>query len=101
MLLNSFSYLPVFKDKQWHLVSDFALTKYLKGTEGKEKRTRLSRNLEDALKLEQIGIKAAKTVYPECFINELLEGNWEGLPLCVVSENSTEIIGILTPFDLL
>jgi hypothetical protein len=101
MLLNSYSYLPVFNENQWHLISDFAITKYLKRTEGKEKRRRLSRKLEDTLELGQLEITLAETVKPEYFINELLKGNWNGLPLCVVSENSTEIIGILTPFDLL
>lgn len=101
MLANSFSYLPVYHEGNWQLISDLTITKYLLGFERGEKRKRLSRKLGDALELGQIELLLTKTLNAEISIRHLIENDWNGLPICVVSETSKEFVGILTPFDLL
>ncbi|HEV2379934.1 MAG TPA: hypothetical protein VG206_09085 [Terriglobia bacterium] len=111
MLANSFSYLPVFDGrnrKQWCLVSDFALAQYLrKGTPSKRTlRERLAKPLDEA---DGVTLLEAQTVQPEdslqkvLFEDELRENRGTpGEPVLVVSsDEGKQLLGILTPFDLL
>lgn len=106
MLANSFSYLPVWYQgargkAQWRLVSDLAVARYLNDVPNKgELRTRLSSSLEDAIKSNAFKLTNTKTVKGDMEISKLLV-KWKGLPICVTSKHSNDLIGILTPFDLL
>lgn len=97
MLANSFSYLPIFYEKEWKLISDLAISRYIQDADYKERSKRLS------VCFDKSGIKPIKTknVNAEDSIDSVMK-NWDGLPVCVTMENSgNEIVGILTPFDLL
>jgi hypothetical protein len=53
MLVNSFSYLPVWDDSPegaWHLVSDIAIARFLHGAADRDARKRLGSTLRDAVK---------------------------------------------------
>lgn len=106
MLANSFSYLPVW-DKaggRWMLVSDHAIATYLDDT---IRRERLGTSLEEATKPRQdstgppLGLFEAKTYSPDTTKRTVLD-ECEGRPVLVVQEGlPSELIGIVTPFDLL
>jgi len=105
MLVNSFSYLPVRIDEAgniaWRLVSDFNLARYLRSaTTSGDARKRLAQQLGRAVELGKVKLLPTKTLRPEDNIQEaLLEA--EGLPAVVPSPDGKDLIGILTPFDLL
>lgn len=97
MLANSFSYLPVFKNNEWKLISDLSLTKHLQeATDERERNTRLSEKLEKST----ITLIDAITKDADQFIKNVVE-KWDGFPICVTAKESNEIVRILTPFDLL
>jgi len=103
MLVNSFSYLPVPVEgaakTDWRLISDFRLGQYLRKN-GKVVKSGLIQLLQDAVKPGQLELHSPKTCRPHDKIDKLLETS-EGLPTLVLSLDSNELLGILTPFDLL
>jgi hypothetical protein len=103
MLVNSFSYLPVPVEKEgkadWSLISDFRLAQCLRKN-GKVVKEGLIQRLEDAVKSGQLKLDSAKTCGPEDKI-ELVLPTSDGLPTLVLSPDNKELLGILTPFDLL
>lgn len=103
MLVNSFSYLPVpiQSDGQtdWKLISDFRLSHYLRKN-GKIEKGGLIQRLQDAVKLGQIELHTVRTCDPCDKIETLLQTS-DGLPTLVLSPDNNELLGILTPFDLL
>jgi hypothetical protein len=112
MLESSFSYLPVRTmrdgDSTWKLVSDLELARYLRTAEDAEDRKRrLVQPLADSQKPDGIQLRQPKTYGPEELISAIFkqgEGNivWDGLPILVVRSNpAKDLLGILTPFDLL
>lgn len=105
MLTNSFSYLPVLISKEdplgWRLVSDLTLAQYLQAATSKANlRERLTMPLEKFLESENMILGKPQICKPDKMIAELIK-NWDGLPMLVQSERSSELLGILTPFDLL
>jgi hypothetical protein len=103
MLVNSFSYLPVQVEKEsktdWRLISDFRLAQCLRKN-GKVAKEGLIQRLEDAVKSGQIELHSAKTCGPQDKIEAVLPTS-DGLPTLVLSPDNNELLGILTPFDLL
>jgi hypothetical protein len=103
MLVNSFSYLPVQVEKDgkkdWRLISDFRLAQCLRKN-GKVGKVELIQRLEDAVKSGDIELHAAKTYGPQEKIEAVLRTS-DGLPTLVLAPNNNELLGILTPFDLL
>lgn len=98
MLANSFSYLPIFYKEEWRLISDLEISRYIQESkDDKDRRERLS------ICFYKSGIEPTKTknVNAKESIDKVMK-DWKGLPVCVTVENSSkEIVGILTPFDLL
>jgi hypothetical protein len=112
MLESSFSYLPVRTMPSdapvWKLVSDLELARYLRtAANAKERASRLLETLANAQKLGGIQLREPKTCGSEEFISGLFtqgDGHttWDGLPILVVrSSLEKDLLGILTPFDLL
>lgn len=103
MLVNSFSYLPVPVEKEgkahWSLISDFRVAQCLRKN-GKVVKEGLIQRLEDAVKSGQLKLDSAKTCGPEDKIESILPTS-DGLPTLVLSPDNKELLGILTPFDLL
>jgi hypothetical protein len=102
MLANSFSYLPVRTEKEgkpdWFLISDFQLARCLRKKTKIEKKDLVLR-LQDARESGQIDLHQAKTCAPQDKVEVVL--CTDGLPTLVLSETNDELLGIVTPFDLL
>jgi hypothetical protein len=111
MLESSFSFLPVQTTSEgesaWKLVSDLGLARYLRTAgNAKERKSRLVQPLADAQKTGGIQLLGTKPCGPEDLISDLFKQcdghkGWDGLPILVVRSSSADLLGILTPFDLL
>jgi hypothetical protein len=103
MLTNSFSYLPVQNEEdQWCLVSDLGVAKYLQGQSNNKRKKRLATPLGDAVKAGEIALLPAKPLSDETLIDQALMKDFDGKPILVSRRNSeTQLVGILTAFDLL
>ena len=103
MLVNSFSYLPVPVGNggktNWQLISDFRLSQCLRKN-GKLVKETLIQKLEDSVKSGQIELHSARTCRPQDKIETVLLTS-EALPTLVLSPDRMDLLGILTPFDLL
>jgi hypothetical protein len=103
MLVNSFSYLPVQTEKNgktdWRLISDFRLAQCLRKN-GKVVKDRLIQRLENTVKSGEIKLHSAKICSPQDKVEGVLPTS-DGLPTLVLSPDNRELLGILTPFDLL
>jgi hypothetical protein len=103
MLVNSFSYLPVQVETEgkssWRFISDFRLAQCLRRS-GKVTKDGLVQRLGDAVKAGQIELHSATVCGPQDKIDAVLPTS-EGLPTLVLSPDNNELLGILTPFDLL
>lgn len=98
MLENSFSYLPVFIEGKWKLVSDTQLASYL-ACEQNERKRRLIQSLESAVK-EQLMLQKPHM----CFCNESVQTaleKSEGRPVLILAESTGDLVGIITAFDML
>lgn len=105
LLVNSFSYLPIKISENWQLVSDNSIMIYLRASQpqtqnGRKKRLNkpLSDAIADGLKLEDVYLCCQDDPLDEV----IKEMERDGKPVLIVRERkSKELLGILTPFDLL
>ena len=101
MLTSSFSYLPVLieRDQQvmWYLISDYAVAQYLRSG---NRRDRLATPLSDAL---DAGIEPAPAPLctPDTSIEVALVESKGGPILVHRKDDERNLLGIVTPFDLL
>ena len=95
MLTNSFSYLPIFVEGAWKMVSDHAVASYRANSAKPREalRQRIAVAARDALFLEP-----AVVVGPETPVPEAIKVS-RGKPVLIVEEE--HLIGIATPFDFL
>jgi len=104
MLKNSFSYLPVSVpqngEQRWQLISDLSVAQYLQPVRGADLTKRLTQTLEDAIKAKGIKLNETQTCKPDELVVDVLK-RWDGLPVLIQSPCSDDLLGILTPFDLL
>ena len=103
MLVNSFSFLPVRNEKnEWQVLSDQELAKYLR-VKAKTRKERLAKSLESALKDDEtsnkiilLPVDTVSSTFP------VKDVELKGVPVLVVYDaNQTDLIGIITAFDLL
>jgi hypothetical protein len=104
MLINSFSYLPVHletnNESTWQLISDLAIAGYLRtNLHGEVSPKRLGHKLEEAI-ANGVKLTSTRVCNPDVSITNVLNG-WDGTPILVQSNYSKDLIGIITPFDLL
>jgi hypothetical protein len=104
MLASSFSCLPVkaVHDGKplWELVSDKALAQYLRCvSNGGLLKDLLVQPLGEA-KGNGMILPVARTCVATDPVRDVLAG-WDGQPVLVVRQNKGELLGILTPYDLL
>lgn len=101
MLVNSFSYLPVQRNGEagWGLISDFGLARCLRN-KGRVSKEVLIQRLEEAVDSGQIELLSATTCHPEDTVEKVLQMS-DGLPTLVLSKDRNDLVGIVTPFDLL
>jgi hypothetical protein len=109
MLANSYSYLPVFEDNEqredgegWSIVSDIAIAEYL-GAERDEalRNRRLAMTLKEACKEALIVVKPARTFDERTTLGVALNHLNAEHVLLVRGAKRENLLGILTPFDLL
>ncbi len=106
MLAYSFSYLPLFVNGKWQLLSENNIVSYL-GPEITNRNLKLAQTIEQALTSnEAISLIPAETCNKAYLIKDLIAvfKKNEGKPVLVVRENKNEpeqLIGMITPFDLL
>jgi|GEM_PF-718313 len=101
MLLNSFSYIPVYHRREWELISDYNLAAYLTGTKSQKSEKELE-SVKEALEKEDGALKTEpiEKVYPNDDISDL---NLESTkPVLVIDKHKEErLYGLFTGFDLL
>jgi len=102
MLTESFSYLPVRLDRgqgiKWHLVSDHALSSFLRGSDRKK---RLGITLEAALGFPEFALYEASCCSSSTSIADALAKMTHGRPVLVCGDDESDLLGMATPFDLL
>jgi CBS domain-containing protein len=109
MLVNAFSYLPFSNSNEqgpgWCLVADFGAASFLRGADGNSQRKgRLTTSLEDAIKADKSLQLSAETCIDQDRIDDVLAkfSQCNGRPVLVVRpDNRSELIGLVTPADLL
>lgn len=101
MLTHSFSFLPVYIDEKWKLVSEVAMAKYLR-SDGTWK-TLLALPIATAHGKGLLHLQDAKVVDGKAVVAELLggHGNDEGQVLWLVEERPGRLSGVLSPFELM
>jgi hypothetical protein len=104
MLANSYSYLlvplPIQDEKAWHLISDYHIVKYLRSAKSNSERTSLlARTVEEAISSKLLALEEARCIQADTEIKDVIQ-NFEGKPLVVFDEHS-QLVGILTSYDLL
>jgi len=102
MLANSFSYLPYSDSmKKWNWISDFELAKCLRSAPTKARRKELlALPLEEAVSVGSISPLKAQVCYPDDQVVDVLDRS-SGSPILVLDKTANEVIGIITPFDVL
>ena len=98
MLASSFSFLPVLNEqKQWCLLSDFAIATYL-GASRAERKKRLALPLDNAA---EVNLALAECVTEETSVEDALKVLKEAPLLVCRDGNSKRLVGIVTAFDLM
>ena len=101
MLTHSFSFLPVSIDGDWKLVSEFSLACFLR----KERTTRLAMSIREAVEQEDpMSLEVAIQIRPDALIDDLYRTAFPvGRRLWLVTQpdSSDELLGVLSPFELM
>jgi CBS domain-containing protein len=108
MLSNSFSYLPVLDDregvnKQWMLVSDRMLARYLR-TGKRERDLRMAQTLREAVSQGHVVLEAPHRVRPDDNVEKVFAAKDDGRPVLVFDgddDGARPLLGIMMPFDVL
>jgi hypothetical protein len=105
MLTNSFSYLPVHLEtkgeRRWWLISDGGLARYLRAQNRNGGDGRLRTTVADAISSEQLQLLPAICAKPTDAVGTVFTGESDLPVLVVEGGDPPELVGILTPFDLL
>lgn len=100
LLLNSFTFLPMWHEEKWCLISDAAVAAYLRPTW--PARERLEQTLNDAV-TQGLSTKAVDTVAAFTKVATLLSASLEPT-LWLVTQNGYppgHLVGVLSPFELM
>ncbi len=106
MLMHSFSFLPLRLDKQWWLVSELGLARFLNvGREEKIKRLGLSLAAAGAMTLELVPIGDGQLLRPNTPVRDVLNAarvqDGPMLWLVVDELQRDRLAGVLSPFELM
>lgn len=108
MLVNSFSYLPIFHGDGWKLISDIAMAKFFQRLTSDDRKTFEARSIQNALEQdEQKSLKLTKVipVIKDAPICDLLGGEDHPRLWVVVNAESgkgaKQLVGVLSPFELM
>lgn len=102
MLAHSFSCLPIQIEKQWKLVSESAVARYLRVAKSRDDRSkRLTNPVSEASEPGGLVLEEAVTVGPEDLLDEILD-RIGTRPVVVVDRSSGDtLVGVLTSSDIL
>jgi hypothetical protein len=105
MLTHGFSFLPIWisdpPGSEWFLLSDFAVTKYLRVSDKNLRRQRLATRIEDAVSTKELELIPSSTCGPHLPAEEMIS-NFKGTPILVVDQSKPDnLLGIITAFDLM
>jgi len=101
MLLNSFSYIPVYHKEEWKLISDYNLAAYLTGNKS-QKSEKERDSVKDALERgeKSLNTEPAEKVFPDDDISDLNLKSTK--PVLVIDKHKEDrLYGLFTGFDLL
>jgi len=116
MLINSFTYLPLFDGSEWKVISDHAVARYLSNCSNSERKKRLIQtiaqaksnglSLDDGLVVRLVNgsdTKHANLINIDGEPVELsnLVNQSKGSPILVTAEDNKRLVGLITPFDML
>ena len=98
MLENSFSHLPFRMDASWYLISDIDIAKLRWKSDGKNHR--MTATLDCVI--DKIDLMPVTPVPPGATVHQALEfAKCRGWPILVANEGMDELLGIVTPYDLM
>ena len=106
MLTHGFSFLPTWIPEKpghgWFLLSDFAVTKYLRVSNNNAVRNnRLATRIQEAVSAKELELIPCVTCGPDLPTQEMIS-KFDGKPILVVDEPRPEtLLGIITAFDLM
>jgi len=105
MLTHGFSFLPIWISDPpgpgWFLLSDYAVTKYLRMCDQNLRRQRLATRIEDAVSKKGLELIPGSTRYPDLSAEEIIS-KFDGRPILVVDPAKPDnLLGIITAFDLM
>lgn len=101
MLEHSFSYLPIFIDGKWKLISEMAVAKYFFRYEKNERQQGLGKLISEAVQADSpLSLIEATVVELNTDIQDVLENAGNSHTLWVVANND-RLIGVLSPFELM
>jgi hypothetical protein len=99
MLVNSFSFLPLNTAQGWCLISDLEIATYLSTDHAKRKK-RLAHSLkETGVSLQMAKFCSVDTSLEKALL--MLDGDQRPLLVSLNAKDRQNVIGIVTPFDLL
>jgi hypothetical protein len=107
MLLNSFTYLPIFTNDNWHLISDMAMASMFQPLSNANRNRLAATRISDVLgcPMPQLRLQVAVIVEPGWEIDPLLKCEQHpGLWLVVNAkdrEPPNQLVGVLSPFELM
>jgi len=97
MLIHSYSYIPIFINDNWQLISDYGLYKYLKA---ENQESKLRENIQTAVGNGLELIQPARKVAETDSINSINPNSTT--PVLVFSnQDEDRLLGIITSFDLI
>ncbi len=108
MLVNSFSYLPIFHGEGWKLISDIAMARFFQRLKSDDRKTFEAQSIQNALEQdEQKSLKLTDAIpvtknKPVC---DLLDCEDHPRLWVVVNaelgEGAKQLVGVLSPFELM
>jgi hypothetical protein len=106
MLLNSFSYLPIFWGDKWYLLTDMDMAKMLQSLDQTGRNLVAAASIQDVLSCDAPLLKLAEATIVESDdeVKTLLDGGHPGLWLVVNAKEGDgfkQLIGVLSPFELM
>jgi predicted transcriptional regulator len=97
MLANAFSFVPIYIEGKWRIISDLALAKYVSNGSNRKRGERLAAQIEIAIN-EGLRTYDSVQVSADCEVKSVLN-KLDHCPALIFDEE--RLVGIVTAFDLL
>ena len=101
MLMHSFSFLPVYMDSTWKLISEMSVARFLRQEKRKE---RLAMSISEVTKADSAFLEAAIQIRPNSNVEDVFTTSFGAggrLWLVTQTQNSDTLLGVLSPFELM